>query len=227
VLPAELGLAGRRVLTLPSHVDQCDKGEQCCWRWLAHAVLKEASWLKEDLDTAREEHSQYTREKLKAEHDAEAFAELRGAHAETKRELAECRAEAHDLRRELAALKTAHAHKSAREQELEREVAKLDRERRETSARESAALKRADVAEREAAHATSTADELHQRILLMEDAKARLSADLQQCRLERDKLLQAAEELANKKKKKKSPSSKSRPGSRPASMRGLSAPPKR
>ncbi|OLP77235.1 hypothetical protein AK812_SmicGene42724 [Symbiodinium microadriaticum] len=39
ILPAELGLAGRRVLTLPSHVDNCDQGEACCWRWLAHAAM--------------------------------------------------------------------------------------------------------------------------------------------------------------------------------------------
>jgi len=202
MLPAELGLAGRRVLTLPSHVEQCDQGEQCCWRWLAHAVLKEASWLREDLDVAREEHSQYTREKQEAELDAEAYAELRGAHAETMRELKDAREEAGDLRRELAALKTAHAHKTAREQELMRELTRTEKERREVAMAEAAATKRADVAERELSRATNAEEDLRNRVLSMEDTKARLSADLQGIKAERDTLKAAAEEAAKKGKKK-------------------------
>lgn len=203
MLPAELGLAGKRILTLPSYVDQCEQGEQCCWRWLAHAVLKEATWLKEDLDTAREEHLQYTRERHKAEHDAEAFAELRGAHSETQRELSECRSETGDLRRELAALKMAHAHKSAREQELERELARLEKAQRETGQREVAAMRRAEVAERDLARATAVEEDLQQRMLQLEDLKARLGADLQEARAERDTLRKAAEEEAERKKKGK------------------------
>jgi len=201
MLPAELGLAGRRVLTLPSHVEQCDQGEQCCWRWLAHAVLKEASWLREDLDVAREEHSQYTREKQKAELDAEAYAELRGAHAATIKELKDAREEAGDLRRELASLKTAHAHKTAREQELLREFTRVEKERREVVALEASAAKRAEAAERELSKAAHTAEELQNRVLHMEDIKARLNADLQEANKERDLLRTAAEEAGKKKKK--------------------------
>lgn len=217
-LPAELGLAGRRVLTLPSHVDQCDQGEHCCWRWLAHAVLKEASWLKEDLDTAREEHSQYARERLKAEHDVEAFAELRGAHATTVRELTDCRSEVGDLRRELAALKTAHAHKAAREQELERELAKVEKDRRDTNSREAQALRRAETAERELAKTSAQAEELHNQIMHREDLKAKIQADLNECRSERDTLRRAAEEAATKKKRGKKTGRKNSPNQRGASM---------
>lgn len=210
MLPAELGLAGRRVLTLPSHVEQCDQGEQCCWRWLAHAVLKEASWLREDLDNVREEHSQFTRERQKAELDTEAFAELRGAHAETQRELKDAREEAADLRRELAALKTAHAHKTAREQELERELGRVDKERRDITVRESNALQRAETAERELSRLTAAEEELQQRAQQMEDWKVRMDVELQETRAERDALRQVVEEAAKKKKVR-------RPASRGAS----------
>lgn len=184
---------------MPSHVEQCDQGEQCCWRWLAHAVLKEASWLREDLEKTRDEHSQYTREKHKAELDAEAYAELRGAHAETIRELKDAREEAGDLRRELAALKTAHAHKTAREQELMRELTRVEKERREVATSEGAAAKRAEAAERELARASAAEEELQQRVLQFEDLKARLVADLQELKGERDLLRAAAEEKSKKK----------------------------
>jgi len=205
-LPAELGLAGRRVLQLPSHVDQCDKGEQCCWRWLAHAVLKEASWLKEDLDVSREEHAQYTRERVKVDHDSEAYAELRGAHAETQRELAEIRSETYDLRRELAALKTAHAHKVAHEQELERELAKCERERKLTAEKEVAATKRALAAEKEAMTAAALAEDLQRKMLYSEDQKARIKGDLDSLKREKDALQQVLDDMlaaAAKKKKAK------------------------
>jgi len=213
MLPAELGLAGRRVLTLPSHVEQCDQGEQCCWRWLAHAVLKEASWLREDLDVARDEHSQYTREKQKAELDAEAYAELRGAHTETIRELKDGREEAGDLRRELAALKTAHAHKTAREQELMRELTRIEKDRREVATSEGTAVKRAEAAERELARASAAEEELHQRVLQFEDMKARLIADVQELKGERD-LLRAAAEEASKKKKRNQRAARPKSGGR-------------
>jgi len=212
VLPAELGLAGRRVLTLPSHVDQCDKGEQCCWRWLAHAVLKEASWLKEDLDTAREEHAQYTRERMKAEHDAEAFAELRGAHAEMQRELADVRSEAHELRRELTALKTAHAHKVAHEQELERELARSDRERKMTAEREGIAMRRAQQGEQESTVAKAMVEDLQKKLLHAEDQRARTKADLDAIKREKDLLQQAVDLHAAKGKKKKGAKGKAAAG---------------
>jgi len=202
ILPAELGLAGRRVLTLPSHVDTCDQGEQCCWRWLAHSVLKEASWLKEDLDSARQEGERVLGERLKVEHDVEAFAELRGAHTQTLRELTEVRSEAGELRRELVALRSAHAHKAAREQELERELARAEVERKSALEREQAEQQRALTAERELAAALSKEEEQRKKLLLMEDQKARNGAEMQKLRVENESLSKAVEDYASKKKKK-------------------------
>lgn len=214
---------------MPSHVEQCDKGEQCCWRWLAHAVLKEATWLKEDLDTTREEHDRYARERQKAEHDSEAYAELRGAHAETQRELAEVRVETHEMRREMASLKTAHAHKVAHEQELERELAKSERERRQTSERETAALKRSQIDEKEALLARHTAEDLQAKLLAAEDEKARLRSNFEAVKRERDALQQVVDLATAKAKKKDKGGGKKNKGTVAAgsgrqAVRGRSAP---
>lgn len=222
VLPAELGLAGRRVLTLPSHVDTCDQGERCCWRWLAHAVLKEASWLKEDLDSVREEHSAYVGERVKVEHDIEAFAELRGAHAQMQREFSEARADACELRRELSAIRTAHAHKAAREKELERELARTEEERLRTADREAAERTRAEEAENLLAKARAAAEEWKEKLLRMEGLEAQTDAELRDLRTQRDTLRREKEELEAKRKKKggKRTGSKGPPGSpRPGSPR--------
>lgn len=185
-LPAELGLAGHRVLTLPSHVDTCDQGEKCCWRWLAHSVLKEASWLKEDLDSVRQEHAQSVGERTKLEHDTEAFAELRGAHAATQRELDSLKAEAAEVRRELAAIRTAHAHKAAREQELERELSRVDEERRRFIEQEAASTRRADEAERELERARHREQELEMKLLSTREAEADAHAEVKEVRAELD-----------------------------------------
>mmetsp|Transcript_124551 Transcript_124551/g.346791 ORF Transcript_124551/g.346791 Transcript_124551/m.346791 type:complete len:317 (-) Transcript_124551:81-1031(-) len=204
VLPAELGLAGRRVLTLPSHVDTCDQGERCCWRWLAHAVLKEASWLKEDLDSVREEHSAYVGERAKVEHDIEAFAELRGAHAQLQREFHEVRADACELRRELSSIRIAHAHKAAREKELERDLARTEEERVRTAEREADAKRRADEAESLLTQARAEAEELKAKLRRMQGLEAETDIQLRELRTERDELLREKEEAELKRKKRAS-----------------------
>ncbi|CAE8590512.1 unnamed protein product, partial [Polarella glacialis] len=107
-LPAEMGLAGLQVLHLPPDVTACDAGEQCCWRWLSHSLLKESSWLKDDLDHVRQEHEQYMGQRTKVELDIEAFAELRGSHKTLLHELHHSRAECTDLRRDFTVLKMTH-----------------------------------------------------------------------------------------------------------------------
>lgn len=157
--------------------------------------------MREDLDISREENNQTVRDRAKAEHDAEAYAELRGAHAETQRELRESREETLALRRELASLKTSHAHKIAREQELERDLARAEKDRKDLGLRETKETQRADDAERDLSKTKAVLEELQHRVLQMEDLKARLGADLQEARTERDALRLAMEATAKKKKK--------------------------
>lgn len=218
VVAADLGLASQRVLTLPSHVGTCNMGEKCCWRWLAHSVLKEATWLKKDLDSVREERAQQcTNERFKIDHNAEAFAELRGAHAEKQRELGVVSAEVADLRRELGAMRTAHVYKAARTDELERELARVEEARRVAAEREAAATRRADEAERELARALAVEKELSQSLLAKEDWKTKAIADQRELQAEYDQLKQAADEAAAKLARKKQKARKNEVRKRPQS----------
>jgi len=193
VLPAELGLAGQRVLTLPSHVDTCDQGENCCWRWLAHSVMKEASWLKEDLDAVRKEHGEHVESHIKAEHDVAAFAELRGAHGALQQELGEYRHDCADLRRELMTLKAAHGQKVAREQELQRDVARLEEEKKESLAREAELRSAAETAQMELRALRSAHEDTNRELRSMGDWKITAEMDLRRMASERDELRKAAE----------------------------------
>jgi len=187
-LPAELGLAGIRLNNLPANVDTCDQSERCCWRWLAHSVLKEASWLKDELDAVRKEQGNRLAERAKVEHNAEAHAELRGTHAEVQRVLSEARAEICEFRRERAAMRTENATKAAREVELEREVARLEDDRLRTSDREADAHCRAVDSEACLARTRETVEELRKQLSQTEIAQALSTAQLAQVTKERNEL---------------------------------------
>lgn len=203
MLPAELGLAGRRVLALPSHVDQCDQGENCCWRWLAHSVLRESAWLKEDLDSVRKEHEEQLDSRIKAENDIEAYAELRGSHFAIQSELKDLRHESTDLRRDLMKLKAEHAQKVAREQELQREVSRLEAEKRQVEQREKEAKQHADQLQQQLTAQRSAAEEMNHQILRLEDAKVQTEAESKRFQAECVELRKTVELLDHKKRKPK------------------------
>jgi len=202
-LPAELGLAGRRLVNLPSNIDTCDQGERCCWRWLAHSVLKEASWLKEELDAVRKDQGERLAERAKVEHDAEAHAELRGAHAEVQRELIEARAEICELRRERAAMRTENATKAAREVELEREIARAEDDKLRTCDREAAAYRRAQDSEALLARTRVTVEELRKQLAQAEVAQAHAAAQLAQVTKELNEMQREREATAEARRKKR------------------------
>ncbi|CAJ1417203.1 unnamed protein product [Effrenium voratum] len=201
ILPAELGLAGRRVLTLPSHVDQCDQGESCCWRWLAHAVLKEAAWLKEDLDSLRKEHAEQQEHHTKVENCTEDLAELRGAHKILQQELRTSREQCDLVRQELLIVKTSQAQKLSKEEDLVREVARLEGEKSQAVARMEDARQKHMQMERETFRMHSEIEDLKRQILFREDDRVRAEGLLKAVKKERDELKEAAE--ATKKRKAK------------------------
>jgi len=206
-LPAELGFAaGRRLVNLPHNVKGCDQGERCCWRWLAHTVLKEASGFKEELDTVRKEQGGRLAEQAKVEHDVEAYAELRGAHAQVQRELSGNRAEICELKQERAAMRTEIATKAAREVELEREIARAEDDKLRSCDREAAANRRTQESEAILARTQATLEEFRKQILQNEIAQAHAAVQLAQVTKERNELQrekEAAEEARRRKRNKK------------------------
>lgn len=190
---------------LPPNVEVCSGGERCCWRWLSHAVLKEVSYLRSDLDAARHEYSTYVSEHARMLHDSEAYAMLRGAHGELQRELGETRADAHSLRREIGALRSAFGQQQAREQELERELNASNAERKEALQRIRVAEQLAEDTELELVRTRMQLDETRRKLLQVEDQKARALADLNQLRADHDAIQRAAFEAAEAKAKQLRP----------------------
>lgn len=208
VLPAELGISGRRVLTLPSHVDNCDQGESCCWRWLAHAVLKEASWLKEDLDTLRKEYSDRMEHQVKVENSVEELAELRGAHRTLQNELRLSREDCAALRQELLVAKTQAVQKQSREEDLVNDVARLKDEKSQASARAEKALERAMEMERENYKMHADVEDLKRQLLFLEDDKVRAEGLIKALRKESDELRQEQEAQREAAKRRKAAKAK-------------------
>mmetsp|Transcript_61926 Transcript_61926/g.119373 ORF Transcript_61926/g.119373 Transcript_61926/m.119373 type:complete len:279 (-) Transcript_61926:373-1209(-) len=202
-LPAELGLAGRRLVSLPHNVGGCDQGERCCWRWLAHSVLEEAAGLKEELDAVRKEQGDRLAERAKVEHDVEAHAELRGTHAEVQRELSGTRVQIGELRQERAAMRAEIATKAAREVELEREIARAEDDKLRTSEREAAANRRAQESEAILARTQATLEEFRKQISQQEIAQAHAAVQLAQVIKERDELQREREVAAEARRRKR------------------------
>lgn len=201
-MPAELGLAGRRVLTLPSHVDNCDQGEACCWRWLAHAVLKEAAWLKEDLDSLRKEHAERLAQISKVENSTEDLAELRGAHRAVQEELKATKAQCDELRYEMLTIKTSGAQRATKVEDLQKDVQRLEDEKAQALTKLEEAQKDVLERERNEYRMQSEMQDLKRQLLLYEDDKVRNEGLLKAIRQERDTLRQAADEAARRRKAK-------------------------
>lgn len=218
-MPAELGLAAHRVLTLPSHVDQCDKGEQCCWRWLAHAVLKESSWLREDLCQTREEAERAETQRVKVTIDSLAFAELRGAHTQMEQELGDLRCEAAILRQQLSVVTSNHSTYMARAQELDQALILAEEERLRALEAEREAIIRRDDACRALDRATGSEDHLQRQLLRLEDERVRAVGELQAVRRERD-ILSASVAVKVKARRKRGKGSPQRFGSSRSQSRG-------
>lgn len=203
VLPAELGLAGRRVLTLPSHVGDCSEGNNCCWRWLAHSLLKETSWLREDLDQTRklQEKAQSTIDKV--HHDTEAFAELRGVHNTSLEQLTHYRTEVCELRHDLNQLKIAHALKLEHEERLSKanEMLKQDNARLQEKLRNESS--RANEAVQGFAIAEAKLQKLQEKALTLQDAATLAQGQLKTALQERDLLRQQLEDFTAAKAKGK------------------------
>eukprot|EP00435_Cladocopium_sp_Y103_P059223 s445_g21.t1 len=214
ILPAELGLSGRRVLTLPSHVDNCDQGESCCWRWLAHAVLKEASWLKEDLDTLRKEYAHHMEQQTKVESSVEELAELRGAHRMLQTELRSSRDSCDVLRQELLLAKTQAVQKQSREEDLMQEVARLTEEKSQATARAEKAMEKSMETERENYKMHADVEDLKRQLLFLEDDKVRTEGLIKTVTKERDELrqVQEAQKEAAKRRKAAKAKSSAKPG---------------
>lgn len=205
LFPAELGLSSGRVLTLPSHLDNCSAGDKCCWRWLTHAVLREAAWLKADLEGARELHAleMSAPSKVYSKHDAEAFAELRGAHAEAQRELRELRAETRDLEQELSQLKTEHAQGLAKEESVKSQIENSKGVRDAAATRAAEAADQAAAAELEVQRAKEEEAALQRNVLKAEDWKAQAEAAHRRLLAEYEELKIAAHEALQKAEVKK------------------------
>jgi len=201
-LPAELGLAGRRLINLPHNVDTCDQGDRCCWHWLAHSVLRETAWLKDELDVVRKEQVDRVVERARVEHNAVEHAELRGTHAEVQRELSEARAEICEFRREKAAMRTESATRAAREVELEREIPRLEDDRLRTCDREADANRRAQDSEALLARTRITVEELRKQLSQTEIAQALAAAQLAQATKERNELQREKEAAAEARRRK-------------------------
>lgn len=216
ILPAELGLSGRRVLTLPSHVDNCDQGESCCWRWLAHAVLKEASWLKEDLDTLRKEYAHHMEQQTKIESSVEELAELRGAHRTLQIELRSSRDSCDVLRQDLLLAKTQAVQKQSREEDLTQEVARLTEEKSQATAKAEKAMEKSMETERENYKMHADVEDLKRQLLFLEDDKVRTEGLMKALTKERDELREAQEAQKEAQKRRKAAKAKAataKPGS--------------
>lgn len=173
-------------------------------------MLKESNWLKEDLDEVRKEYAEKVSQQSKAEHDIEAFAELRGAHRSLQEELSGSRHECAELRRELIALKSAHANKIAREQELQREVARLDSESRKAVERSESVQQKFDEARQELFEVKADLEDAKRRLLSNEDEKTRCEGIQKALQKERDELKKDLEELqAKRQQRKKNPNPRS------------------
>jgi len=173
LLPAELGLAGTRMLAVPSHVKTCNDAENCCWRWLAHSLLKEVEWGAQELQTAQSGLSAKMKEREQIEHDFVAFAELRGAHFETQKQLDECKMQAKNLTDELAVLRSESAQKAARALELERQTMMLLESQRALADKESEAQHRAAELEVKLVRAGCREEELRRRLQDSEEGRRR------------------------------------------------------
>lgn len=201
-LPAELGLAGQRVLDLPAELDTCSQGERCCWRWLAHAVLKEASWMKDDLDKARQDYIDAVSDHAQVQSDAEAYAELRGEHKAMLLQAVANSAKATESETKLATLQKAYGHKAAREQELERQIAKMEMNRKAAEDRELALLRRAESAEHELVKSQVRAESTNQRKLQLEEIVAEQATEIKKLNDEHAAEMQRRREAQEAKKKK-------------------------
>lgn len=205
VCPAELGLGGPRVLTLPSHVSTCDQGEDCAWRWLAHAALQDATWARQDLDTERQEQSARNSERERLEHDTQAFAELRGAHGEAQRELAELRVASRDLAAEVAVLRGDCARAEMRTRELERQAKLSQQTTNEFQERETASKKRIAELEVELVRTRCKEEESTRLVNTLLDEKTQAHGEIARLRAENARLTTAILEAEHSRQRKARP----------------------
>merc|ERR1712032_163254 len=101
--------------------------------------------------------------------------------------------------RELTSIRTAHAHKAAREQELERELARVEEEKRRCMQQEAVALRRAEDAERELDRSRHREQEMEKKLLFARDAETHLVSEIKELRADREQVRKAMEAEAAKK----------------------------
>jgi len=194
--PGVGSLSGHRFIHAPCDVDICDHGDRCCWRWLAHSILKETSWLKDELHKVRKDQGDRLAERAQVEHNTEAHAELRGTHAKMSCDLNEARAEICEFMRERTAMITNNATQAAREAEVEREIARLEEEKLRSCDRQDHANRRVQDSDALLASTLITLEELRQRLSQAEIAQALAAAQLAQVIKERSDLQKEKEAAA-------------------------------
>ncbi|OLP77234.1 hypothetical protein AK812_SmicGene42726 [Symbiodinium microadriaticum] len=175
-------------------------------------VLKEAAWLKEDLDSLRKEHADRLAQISKVENSTEDLAELRGAHKAVQEELKASKAQCDELRYEMLTIKTAGAQRATKVEDLQKDVQRLEDEKSQALAKLEEAQK--ELLERERTEYRTQScvefscildpmiEDLKRQLLLFEDDKVRNEGLLKAIRQERDTLRQAADDAARKRKAK-------------------------
>jgi len=171
-------------------------------------VLKEASWLKEDLDTLRKEYADRMEHQVKVENSVEELAELRGAHRTLQNELRLSREDCATLRQELLVAKTQAVQKQSREEDLVNDVARLKDEKSQASARADKALERAMEMERENYKMHADVEDLKRQLLFLEDDKVRAEGLIKALRKESDELRQEQEAQREAAKRRKAAKAK-------------------
>jgi len=196
LLPQSLGLADGRNLALPASMEECHSGEECCWRWLAHTMLKEASWLREDLDGVQHERESCRAARARAGDDQRAFSELKDTHSQIRQQILGLRADAADLRGQVHTLRMTITRQTMVEKELVTELADLDEGCRKLEQDESAHIRCASDAHQELNTLRKSADDKIWHLAQLEEANLSSRGDASKVQKACDRLRREAAERA-------------------------------
>lgn len=156
-------------------------------------------------------------EREKLEHDAQAFAELRGAHGEAQRELSQLRLSSRDLAAEVAVLRGECGRAEMRSRELEQQVKLSQQTSKECRERDAASKKTISELEVELAKTRCKEEESVRLVNTLLDEKAQANGEIARLRAENARLTSAILELEQSRQRKPRP--KSSAGRYPSSRR--------
>jgi len=183
-LPAQLGLAGGRLLGLPQRMRECPSGDRCSWRWLAEAVHQETSWLRDDLNASRNEHQAHLVERNRDEQGMETSAQLRGAHEHVHRELTDLRLYSQELRLQVEAQKSSNQQQSHDALILDEKLMCVDAEIARLNVKRRSKLERVEGARRELARIQAHKYELEWNLQKLVENQAHTELELRKLKSE-------------------------------------------